>query len=680
MPPQQFSPVMHAVIRLIGGMDIVTPTLSLPPGYARESVNFEPEVNGGYSRIAGYERVDGQPAPSAATYGTLEVALTGAIAVDDTITGGTSGATGHVIYVNGADVAYTKATGSFQVGEQLLVSAAPQATVVALSMAAGGAMLDAQIQNLAADVYRADIDAVPGSGPVRGVAHLGGVLYAWRDNVGATACEIYKTSPSGWANVPLGRRLEFTGATGQIFDGDTLTGATSGATAVVTRATLRSGTWTAAGAGTLVFASVTGVFQNGENLQVGGVTKAVASGADAANTLLAGGTYEFYAANFGGATGTKRLYGCDGVNKGFEFDGSVYVPITTGMAADMPDHVVVHKAHLFFSFGASVQYSAIGNPFAWTVVLGAGELVVIDDVTNFVVLPGDQSTGALAIFCRESTSVLYGSSSANWSLVPFQDSTGALARTAQNIADTYVLDDRGVMSLRSSQSYGNFDSSSLTQNIQPWLEQRQGSVQCSTVNRRKSQYRLFFGDGSALYITMKNRKLVGAMPMLFPVVFTCSCEAEVSGVQVIYVGDDDGYVHQLDIGTSFDGQAISASLPLVFNAIGSPRMKKRYRRASLEITGVGYAQFGFTYLLGYGTDQINQPGTRQYELPLSQVFWDEFTWDEFTWDGTSLAPAEVEVDGSAENISVQISSESDYYTAFTINSVILHYSPRRGLR
>ena len=47
-------PVKYSLIQLQGGLDLVTPTLSLPPGIARSAVNFEVAITGGYTRIAGY--------------------------------------------------------------------------------------------------------------------------------------------------------------------------------------------------------------------------------------------------------------------------------------------------------------------------------------------------------------------------------------------------------------------------------------------------------------------------------------------------------------------------------------------------------------------------------------------------------------------------------------------------
>lgn len=48
---------------------------------------------------------------------------------------------------------------------------------------------------------RADIEAVPGEGPVRGVALFDGDTYAWRNNVGETLLDCYKSSSGGWTAV-----------------------------------------------------------------------------------------------------------------------------------------------------------------------------------------------------------------------------------------------------------------------------------------------------------------------------------------------------------------------------------------------------------------------------------------------------------------------------------------------
>lgn len=675
-------PVKYNLIQLQGGLDLVTPTLSLPPGVARESVNFEVSITGGYSRVPGYERFDGRPNPSDANYNLLSVVSATSLAVGNTITNLAATVSGVIIAISDDLVVYTKAVGAFLAADAVYVGGVLKTTVVSLGgTVAADSSLAAEYLALAADSYRADIGAVPGSGPIRGVVfqHTTDEVFAWRNNAGGTAMAIYKGTTSGWTLVPLGFEMAFDTGTNELFDGNTVTGQTSGAVGTIKRVVLSSGTWAAhTAAGYLVFATITGTFSASENLRIGATTYAHAVAAQTAITLNADGRLDFVIENFGSST---RIYGADGVNKGFEFDGTVYVPIRTGMTTDTPDHVAVHKQHLFFSFRSSVQFSGIGTPYAWSPVVGAGEIALNNDVTAFLVQPGDQSTGAMAIYSDDNTFVLYGSSSANFALVSYNVGTGAKPFTCQNVNVSYSFDDRGVINMATTLNFGNFDSAALTLNLRPFVQQRRESATASGVNREKGQYRVFFSDGYGLYVTLANGKYMGSMPVQFPNAVACMCEGQKpNGAETAFFGSTNGYVYRLDAGTSFDGAEIAASMTLVFNAIGSPRLLKRFRRGSLEITGTGYAEFAFNYDLAYSSTYIGQETESIYASNLLASFWDAAVWDAFVWDGRTLAPSEVEMKGTAENIAIRVASISAIYQPFTINSIILHYTPRRGIR
>ena len=675
-------PVKYDLIRLNGGLDQVTPTLSLPAGVARRAANFECSITGGYTRIAGYERFDGRPNPSDANYNILVCTFISSVSVGTTITGALSAATGKVIFVDATTIVTTKETGTFLNGEIVRVSSTNVATISVVQGVSADGLTDATYRNLAADDYRADITLVPGSGRILGVSFYNGVVYAWRNNSGGTAAVLYKSSTSGWINVPLGKELRFNTGTALFLDGDTVTGASSGATGVVARVVLQSGT---AGAGTaagrLILSSSTGTFTSGENLTVSGGVKAKAGGAATQITLAPSGRYETVVANFGGGTANYKIYGADGVNRGFEFDGTTFVPIETGMAVDTPNHIAFHKQHLFLSFGASLQFSGLGYPYQWSPLLGAGELAMNAQVTNLLTLPGDQTSGALAVYTRSDTSVLYGTSSANFSLSTFNTGTGAIAYTAQNMDQAYVLDDRGIVSLGTTLNFGNFLPASLTMNLRPFIQQNRDTAAGSLVNRDKGQYRIFFSNGNALYLTVLNGKLLGSMPVQFAHAVSCCVEGETpTGNTSQFFGSTNGFVYRLDAGTSFDGDPIPANLNLVFTSTGSPRMLKRYRKASVELTGNSYTEIQFGYDLGYRTNAIDQPLDETYENDLRSGFWDSMIWDNFVWDGTDISPSEIEVNGTAENMSVRISSNSDLFPQFTVNSIIVHYTPRRGLR
>lgn len=686
MPAPQ---VQYDLVYLKGGLDLITPTLAIPAGVARNALNFEASITGGYTRISGYERFDGRPAPSAALFSSINVTFISGqtISVGNTITGVTSGQTGVVIAINTSgttkDIYYTKASGSFTDGETIRVSGTNKATINSLG-AVGTLTLKQQAQylNLAAGVYRSDITVVPGSGPIRGVVELNKVLYAWRNNAGNTAMAIYKTSASGWVNVPLGYQMGFNNGTSQIFDGDVITGLSSGKTATVTRVVLESGTWGAGTAtGRLIFASASGNFTAAEFLQVSAASKAKVIAAQTAITLAPDGRVETVVGNFGGGSAATRVYGCDNVNQGFEFDGTVYVPIKTGMTTDTPNHVTIHKQFLFFSFGASVQFSGIGSPYQWSPLVGAGELVLPEPLTCFVIQPGDQTTGALAFYSDNYTYILYGTDAASFNLVPYNTGTGAKAYSGQNLASTYTFDNRGVISLQATLSYGNFDTAAVTLNIRPFTVARRNLVTASALNREKSQYRVFFSDGYGLYVTIANGQLLGAMPVRFPKAVTCACEATDSFTnESMFFGSTDGYVYALDVGTSFDGEDIGAVIELNYNSENTPRILKRYRRGSFEITGEGYCEFDFAYYLAYSSDDIAQSTGNTYSNSFSATYWDGVYWDSFVWDGRVLAPTDVEIKGTGENIQIQMASNAAYFAPFTINSLILHYTTRRGLR
>jgi hypothetical protein len=101
----------------------------------------------------------------------------------------------------------------------------------------------------------------------------------------------------------------------------------------------------------------------------------------------------------------------------------------------------------------------------------------------------------------------------------------------------------------------------------------------------------------------------------------------------------------------------------------------------VEVQGDGYAAFLFGYGLAYDSALVGQPLPVAYASGFSPALnWDAFTWDAFTWDGMTLAPTDVDMTGTAENVQVTITSGANYITAYTLDSIIYHYSMRRGIR
>lgn len=678
-------PVLAEPIVMGGGLDIMTPPFRLKPGYCRQAQNFECSLYGGYSRIAGYERFDGQPKPSAAAYTVLNATSITGGAVGNTLTGA-GGATGKIIAVTSTYFVLTQRNGTAYVnGENLNVGAGTIAVASGTGTVSGAPsrLLHAQYMNLAADVYRALIAAVPGSGNILGINLYNDVVYAFRTDAGATETCMYKSTTGGWVKVALGRKLLFTTGNLSIAEGTVITGATSGATATLKRQMLETGTYGGGNAtGKFIFATVTGTFQNGENLQTGGVTRAVANGADTAITLVKNGRFEFVNANFTGSTSTYRMYGVDGVNPAFEFDGTTFCPISTGMTTDTPTHIAAHLYRLFLSFNASVQYSTAGAPYQWSAVTGAAELAMGENITGFSVQPASSTTASLAVFTTGRLSVLYGTGASNFVLLPYADEIGAAAYTMQNLINTIFLDAQGITNISTTIEFGNFSPGVLTNQIKSMMTAWKGLATASGISRDRSQYRLFFSNGYGLYCTVIGKKVIGVMPVLFPVVVRCAAQGILSdSTEASFFGSSTGMVYQLDKGTSFDGDDIDAFFSLAYNFSGRQRLLKQYRGSALEVSGTGYAEFNVGYSLGYGSSDYLQPGTQQLTGNFSAAQWDAgYTWDAGQWDGTSIAPSTFEMDGEAENVSLAIGCIGDYFSPFTVSGGVLHLSPRREMR
>ena len=679
-PPLQMPRVQYDVNVLGGGLDLLTPTLSLKAGVCRDALNFEASVTGGYSRIPGYERFDGRSSPSGAAIFVITLDAIANVGIGNTITNPAVTVTGVVVGLTSTLIIYTKAVGTFTIGTVVKVGALVVGTITAITD-----VVDTRSRAIytaaAADVYRTSIAVVPGSGPIRGVCRYKNVVYAWRDNAGGTAMAIYKSSVTGWVNVPLGFELGFTTGSAIINEGDAINGQTSGATGTVTRVVLESGTWAGTAAGRLILSATTGVFVAAENIRVGAAVKAVASGAAAAITLLPGGRVRQQIANFAGQAINSRVYGCDGLNRSFEFDGTVYAPIKTGMSPDAPNAINVHLHRLFLTFGGSVQYSAAGLPFQWSPIVGAAEFALDDTVTDTLVMTGSNLTASLALFTADDTFILYGSTPATFFLVHFNQGIGAIANTAQQLDTAVAMDGRGMYQVSPTLAFGNFDSTTLTASIRPFVQSRKTLIVASGINREKNQYRVFYSDGYALYLTSVNNQSQGVMPVLFPnPVAVWSGGGTSVGAEVSFFGSTNGMVYQMDTGTSFDGASISATLLLNFNHSKSPRIRKRYQRSSVEVTGDAYAEFLFGYDLAYSSTNMTQSAEVLYASAFRATVWDEFTWDEFTWDGVTLSPSEVGMVGTGENCAIRFSSTSTFVGSFTINSIITHYMLRRGLR
>lgn len=665
-----------------GGLNLVAPYLGMRSGQAVDALNYEPGLHGGYRRIAGYERFDGRPRPHLQGYMALEVSSTAGIATGQTLTGVSSGVQAVVVGVDAASnqLAVTAATGSFSDGESL----GGISLLRALGDGMGPDLLDPTWRLAAQDHYRALIQPLPGSGPVRGVFQHEGATLAFRDNAAGTACIAYQASASGWQALALGHVLRFKQASASFVVGDLVTGPSGSAT--VDKVVVYNGAeQTSDASGFLVLSGLTGSFSNGQALQVGGVTRANADGASAAVSFGTGGAFRFVSHNFYAGSATYNVYGCDGVNPAFEWDGVTLSPILmpnlVGAPFDnAPLRVIAHKGHLFLAFrGGSLQHSVVGEPLTFNGFLGAAEFGAGAEITDLAQQAGD----VLLVYTRRSTLGLYGNGLDDWQLKPVAPEAGAIAGTAQTLGDSIALDDRGLVDLQRTQAYGNFASATLSRAVQPLLDAQKGRVTASSVVRRSNQYRLFFEDGLLLIAYLPGGGVAPAfMPVQYPLTVRCISNAEdAAGDEVILFGADDGYVYQAEVGANFDGQSIRSFLRLPFSHAKSSRIRKRYRRGQLDLEAKGALTLYVSAEVDYGSPDSLQP-----DYSISSVifggggYYDRDDWDEIYWDAQAISNAHFDLDGTGVNLGIAFLNDSAVTPPFTLHSLQIDFDQRRRER
>lgn len=691
-----------------GGIDQVSAALAVPPARVISAMNYEPLAEG-YGRCEGFERFDGRPGPGAARYWILDFD-NGAAPIGQTqiVTGATSGATGVVLVepvgVTGSwpegtaagSLVLGRITGTFQNDEILQVAGAPKATAKGLAVprSAPSEALNIAYTEAAQYDVRSAIAKMPGQGPVRGVAVHKGLVYAWRDAVGGNSAKMYVANVTGWVQVDLGTTLKFTAGAGEILDGQTITGVTSGASAKVERIIRTSGSWGTNAAGYIRLGGpISGTFQPGENIAVATVPKAKAGATDSVK-LEAGGRYHAITHNFFALADTEAMYFVNGRNGAMEFRNGIVTPIRSGKGLlDLPLRIFEVGQHLGLTFeGGSVVLSATGDPFNYDAIEGAVEIGFGSEITDVV----QAVETAVVLFGQTRIGVLTGRDKDTFQLEELTEEAGADAWTAQRIGTTIYLDHRGLRDLRATQAYGNFKTGALSGLFEPYLRSKRSagaSPVASIVGRSKTHYRLFWDDGTGFTCYMG-----GKTPEMLPfdlngVQVTCADSGELaSGFEGMFVGADDGHVYQLDSGTNFDGERVRAFVMTPFFHFGSPYQNDRFYKVDVELQAGPSTNIGVIAQFNYGDGTTPNAGNTDFNVVGSGAgldflvqggggTWDSAVWDEFFWSQPVEGTAEAYVDGFGRNASFVIATRSDLTEpAHVLQAYTVHLSSRKMRR
>lgn len=529
-------------------------------------------------------------------------------------------------------------------------------------------------EQAAMEAQRALITAVPGSGPVRGVCVYNDEVYALRDNAGATAVDIYKSSGAGWVQVSITTSyVAFTAGTTEFLEGETLT--QGAVTATIKNVAVTSGDWSTNDAAGYITVGVV----SGGNYAAGVATSAsgsaTLSGAQTAVALPAGGKYDFEVYNFGGHSGTKKMYMTGGTYYCLEFDGTDFIPVITGMATDTPTHCIAHQNYLWLSFaGGSLQNSPLTFPTkGWTPIVGANEFAMGSEITGFLSMPG----GVLGIFCEDRIYVLQGASASDWVLRLLTSDAGAKEWSMQYLDGAKAVNDIGFFDVSTTEKFGDFQQATFSKDIEPSFRAYVDRIVTSCVYKLKNQLWVFYDNGSATIASFANGQFIGFSRAVFKMVPNVTFNGDISGKERLFVGANDGFVYEMQVGNNFDGAAIESYLRMAYDNMGSPRTRKRFKELIIELESVTNFTLQFQVDFDYASIEQASESLVAQTITGAGGYWNVDLWDDFVWSGTVISEPTAYISGTARNISVLIYSTLTYEEPYTIHGLLWRFTPRR---
>lgn len=559
-----------------------------------------------------------------------------------------------------------------------------------------GNFLTGEILILDYDAMRMAIGEVPGTGPVLGVWCYAGEVWAFRKNAISPRADIYKATASGWEEVtPGGYLVPFKSGTAGFVEGETFTSSVLSRTGTVHRVVLAEGQYSDSDAqGYLIVTDLSGALTADEVLtgsESGSVTTSAGVtslfrinwAADSGN-----GPYQFVNHNFYGSAIPERMYFCtggQGDGHAYEWDGEVLTPVHSyawsgdpfpGMQTDIikPRFIGQYRNHLMLAVGSSLIHSGVGEPLSYLAVDGAGEIPFGEQINGV----SQSLAGAFFIQGKSRISYLAGNDSSDFQLLPLSSTSGAYFGTAQGFGESPLyLDDAGVRKATSIAGYGDFRTGTLTQLVEPYIrKKRKDGVTPvgSLVLRGKDQYRLFYDDMTGLIVYM-GRKSPEAMPFSLPIQAYCMSAGELDGTagERYFIGGEDGYVYEMDSGTSFDGAPVSALIQINWHALSSPNQNKRMASASIETDSEDDIDLTVAFKVDY-----NIPGNHDGTVGTFTAEAGRMLYDSISDATPAHGILKIPIDGFGRNIAIAISSEHTYEQPHTISSLTVNFS-QRGL-
>jgi len=421
-------------------------------------------------------------------------------------------------------------------------------------------------------------------------------------------------------------------------------------------------------------------------------TIATQSGDSSIVGMNSGGIVENFRFNYYSNLDREAIYGCDGFNYAFEFDGTDFIPIIQEpgiMDGLFPTHIANKDERLWLSFPGGVFVCSAGPTAGllnhvlifsafYSTEWNSGEKInkLHMGQNSVLIVVGAKSLWVLSGNGPDSEAI----GVTPWSFRRYKSTIGGMENTIAGQDDMVFINGTVLSSLSTSQAFGDFFNQPIAPQIQPYLDRRVQSSTANLICKKKAQYRLFFESGDFLSVSFDGLKVSACMPGRYPVKILCTWSAiDDDGIEYIYGGGADGNVWKIDSGGTFGEEEIAGAFRIPYFHCGSPRHWKRFPWFSFQMASplLLSNQSSVSYNCSFSNGSFELPkGVTSEDVKLEGgggLYDDDFQYGEFVYSAQPITELEDFLDGVGTNISFLVNFTTKYDKPFGFHALLLDY-------
>ena len=241
-----------------------------------------------------------------------------------------------------------------------------------------------------------------------------------------------------------------------------------------------------------------------------------------------------------------------------------------------------------------------------------------------------------------------------------------------------MLNDLGVQSITRTDTFGNFADQTISEIVQPIINQLINTVVASTVVLKNNIYKVFTSSGAGISATFQKGQVTGFIPFdLGITVNTVSNANDETGSERILIGSGTGFVYEMERGRSFDGAVKETWIRTAYAFLESPNFRKKFLRADVGVVISGKATVNFNADYSLGSADVLDTRTMQSQINGQNGSFDVDQFDTAVFDGKLVSTAYLDLEGTGDSISLMINHSSAKDDIFSLKDILYTYKRRR---